>query len=257
MRKYLIAGVVTAAAVAGVTTTALGQEDTGADMTVKVAPKNAGTAKKPTNSSLGLTVNSHNHRAVLTKLAIHIPKTLAVSGKGFPTCKKSKLDNNSSIDSKGRPTACKSSRIGSGSAQALGGINTSSPFPVSFVVTPIAGPKNQMFFYLHGTNIAVNVVSPGKLKKTSSGYTLTVTVPPEAQNIGGLWNGLVQIKTLLKAKSGKHLLIATTGCKGKSHKFSTDLTFGQQFVQDPADPTVYDSAPGYKRTVTDDSPCTK
>jgi hypothetical protein len=257
LRNYLIAAAAATAAI-GVGT-AVAQDQT-ASMRVTVAPKNAGTVKKPTNSSVKLVIDNNNQRAVLTKLAIQMPKTLAVSGKGFPACKKSQLDN-TSLDSKGRPNVCKGSRVGGGTARALLGVNTTTPGPLTFVVTAITGGKNQLYFYLHAVELPVNVVSPGKVTKTKKGPLLTVTVPTEAQFSAGLWNGLVQLNTTLKGKKGKHLLIGSTGCKSGKQPFSTQLVFGHTFAADGttnANGTPHYADQGaYKTTVKAASACTK
>jgi hypothetical protein len=262
LRKYLIAAVAATAAI-GVSTAAA-QSDRTATMKVTVAPKNAGTAKKPVNSSVALTIDNNNTRAVLTKLAIQMPKTLKVSGKGFPACSKKALDSpDLKLDSKGRPTICKSSRVGGGTAKAQGGINSADSFPVEFKVTAITGGADKIYFYLHGQGgfAGVNVVSPGKVTKTKKGPLLTVTVPQEAQNLAGLWNGLVQLKTTLKGSKGSHKLIATTGCKNKKQPFSTDLTFGRTFAPDGTTDAEgkpnYAQGAGYKLKVAASSACTK
>jgi hypothetical protein len=261
LRKYLIAAAAATVAVGGgvgIASAAAGS----ATMKVTVAPKNAGTAKKPTNSSVALNITNQDQRAVLSKLVIQMPKTLKVSNKGFPACSKKQLDS-TTLDAKGRPNVCKGSRVGSGIAAATLGANTSTPGPLNFKVTALTGGKNQLFFYLHSTSDAlpINVTSPGKVKNTKKGPVLTVTVPQEAQFAVGLWNGLKQLKTTLKGKKGKHLLIGSTGCKSGKQPFSTQLVFGHTFAADGT--TNADGSPhyadqgGYKTTVKAASACTK
>lgn len=259
MRKYLIAAVAATAAIGGgvgIANAASGN----ADMKVTVTPKNAGTAKKPANSSVGLNITNNDTTAVLSKLIIHMPKTLAVSGKGFPACTKTKLEA-SSLDSKGRPTVCKSSRVGGGTARATLGVNTNSPGPLTFVVTAITGGAKQLYFYLHAKELPINVVSPGKVTNSKKGPILTVTVPQSAQFSVGLWNGLKQLTTSLKGKKGSHLLIGSTGCKSGKQPFSTQLVFGHTFTADgttnPDGTPHYADGGGYKTTVKASSACTK
>jgi hypothetical protein len=253
LRKYLIAAVAATAAI-GVGTAAA-QEHT-ASLKVAVKPTKAGTKKHPANSSVRLVVNNDNTRAVLSKLAIQMPKTLSVSGAGFPACKKSQLDN-TTLDSKGRPKVCKSSRVGGGTAAAQVGVNTTSPQALIFKVTAVVGGKNQLYFYLHGTGnfSGINTVAPGKVTKTSKGPKLTVSVPKAAQFTASLWNGLVKLDTTLKGKKGKHLLIGTTGCKKHKQPFTTKLTFGREYTEQPAGSGTYVKASGYNTTTSASSSC--
>lgn len=256
MRKYLVAALAATATIGVGTAWADGPHT--ASMNVNVAPKKAGTKKHPVNSSIKLKITNDNPQAVASKLVIHLPKTLKTSGKGWKTCKKSKLDN-TTLDSKGRPKDCTGNRVGSGTASAQAGVNTLAPFPVTFVVTPIVGDKDTIYFYLHAKNtpIAVNVVAPGQLTKKNS--VLTVSIPKEAQSIPPLWNGLVSLQTTLKGKKGKHLLIGSVGCKNHKQPFSTDVVFGRTYspVPDPANPQmpIQNQGPGYKTTVKDAAPC--
>jgi hypothetical protein len=249
LRKYLVAAVAATAAI-GVGTAFAQDASQSASMKVSVGPKKAGTKKHPQNSSVGLNIKNGNPRAVLSKLDIQMPKTLAVSGKGFPACKKSALDN-STLDSKGRPNECKKSRVGGGVAKVLVGVNSPNVQSSEFKVTAVVGGKSALYFYLHGTGgfAAINTVAPGKVKNTKKGPVLTVKVPKDAQNVGPLWNGLVQLKTTLKGKKGKHLLIGTTGCKHHKQAFSTKLTFAR----------AYDASgnrvSGYTKTVKDAAAC--
>jgi hypothetical protein len=259
LRKHLIAAVAATAVIGGgvgIANAATGN----ANMKVTVAPKNAGTAKTPTNSSVALNITNNDPTAVLSKLVIHMPKTLSVSGAGFPACTMKQL-NGTTLDAKGRPKVCKTSRVGGGTAKATLGVNTASSGPLTFVVTALTGGKNQLYFYLHAKELPINVVSPGKVKQTSKGPVLTVTVPMSAQFSVGLWNGLKQLTTTLKGKKGSHFLIGTTGCKSGKQPFTTDLVFGHTFTADGttnADGTPhYTDHGGYKTTVKASSACTK
>lgn len=219
MRKYLIAAVA-AATVAGGAGIADAQS-TGASLKVKVGPQKAGTKKSPKNSSVHLVVTNNDQKRTLRKLDIQLPKTLVVSGKGFKKCSEPQLGNNG-------PASCpKGSKVGGGTASALLGVNGPNPVPLTFVVTAFVGGANSINFYLHSTTVPVNVVAPGKVKKTSKGPKLIVTVPQAAQQPApGTYAGLSQLDTTLKGKAGKHKLVASTGCKKHKQPFSTKLYFG-------------------------------
>src|ERR671920_271232 len=68
LRKYLIAAVAALTALA-FTAVAIAQTPA-ASMSVKVAPKKAGTAKKPKNSSIELNIKNNDPKKTLSKLVI-------------------------------------------------------------------------------------------------------------------------------------------------------------------------------------------
>jgi hypothetical protein len=222
LRKYLIAAVAATVAIGGAGVAAAQTPTDGASLKVTIAPKKAGTKKKPTNVSLHLVATNYNKQRTLKKLQIQMPKTLAVSGKGFKFCSHKQLSD--SVD----PSVCpKGSKVGSGTALAYLGVTNPDPQPLTFDVTAFVVGKNAIDFLLKAREIPVTVVSPGKLTKTAKGPLLTVLVPKAAQQPAPqTYAGLAQLDTKLKGKAGKHKLIATTGCKKHKHAFSTKLIFG-------------------------------
>jgi hypothetical protein len=221
LRKTVVATVAALTAFGGASA-ALAQTAAAPTLTVTVAPSKAGTKKKPKNSSIHLVVVNNDTKRTLQQVAITMPKTLKVSGKGFKTCSAAKLNASG-------PSVCpKGSKIGSGSSDALVGVNGPSQTPLHFVVTAFVSGKNAISFYLHSTGIPVNVVAPGKV----SGHKLIVQVPQAAQQPApGTWAGLVKLDTTLKGKAPKkRYLIASTGCKGGKQKFSAALTFANNGV---------------------------
>jgi hypothetical protein len=231
LRKYLIAAVAALTAVA-FTAVAIAQTPA-ASMSVKIAPKKAGTKKKPKNSSIELFIKNNDPKKTLSKLVITSPKTFTLSTKGLTKCSLATLEASG-------PSACpKASRVGSGEANALLGVNGPSPSPLHFDVTPVVtGPKN-IGFHLHSVSPDLNIVSKGTIK----GRKLTIAVPGVAQQpVRGTFAGLVDIHTTLKAKKGKKYLASTTGCKKKKHAFSTVLTFIDNGVSTPGNVTVKGSS---------------
>src|SRR4051794_39656982 len=137
-----------------------------ASMKVTVAPKKAGTKKKPKNSSIHLTIKNNDAKKTLSSLVITSPKTFKLSGKGLTTCKEADLVS-------GGPAACpKASKLGKGTANALLGVNGPSPTPLHFDVTPILVGKSRIDFNLFTPAIG-NLISPATIK----GNKLTITVP--------------------------------------------------------------------------------
>jgi hypothetical protein len=217
LRKYLVVAFAAITAMAFVTT-AVAQTPAPATMKVTIAPKKAGTKKKPKNSSIHLHITNNDNKRTLSKLEITSPTTFKLGGKGLTTCKESTLV------AKG-PAGCpKASRLGKGTANALVGVNstTTPPSPLEFQVTPVLVGKNKIDFNLHTDALANDLISPGTIK----GRKLTILVPETAQQpLPGTYAGLVDIDTTMKAKKGKHYLASTVGCKSKKHAFSTKLTF--------------------------------
>jgi hypothetical protein len=214
LRKYLIVAIAALTAMA-FTAVALAQTPA-ATMKVTVKPKKAGTKKKPKNASIELNIVNNDPKKTLGSLTIQQPKTFKLSAKGLTKCDEATLES-------GGPSACPAkSRVGKGTAEALVGVTSPTPTPLTFDVTAVVlGPKD-IGFFLAGRQININVLSPGKLK----GNKLTITVPDAAQQpTPGVFAGLKSIHTTLKAKKGKHYLASTTGCKSKKHKFSTTLNF--------------------------------
>lgn len=222
MRKYLIAALA-ATAVVGVGSTAFAQGGPdGATLKVTVAPKKAGTVKKPANSSVHFVATNNNNKRTLKKLEIQMPKTLKVSAKGFKFCNRAKLE--SSAD----PSVCPAaSKVGGGVAKAFLGVNTANPTPLTFDVKAFVVAKDRVDFSLHARELqSLFLVSPGKVTQTKKGPKLTVSVPLQAQQPApGVYAGLAQLDTTLKGKAGKNVLIGSTGCKKHKQPFSTKLFF--------------------------------
>jgi hypothetical protein len=230
LRKYLIVAFAAITAIAFVTTAVA--QTPAASMKVTIAPKKAGTKQKPKNSSIHLTIKNNDSKRTLSQLTITSPKTFKLSTKGLTTCKESTLA------AKG-PAGCpKASRVGTGSANALLGVNGPAPSALHFDVTPVVVGKNRIDFNLFNSGIG-NLISPATIK----GSKLVITVPDTAQQpLPGTYAGLVDIDTTMKAKKGNNFLASTVGCKSKKHAFSTKLTFIDNGVSPAGTVTVKGSS---------------
>jgi hypothetical protein len=215
LRKYLVAGVA-ATSVLAFGTAAVAQAPE-ATMTVSVSPTKAGTKKKPKSEKLTLTVNNNNSQRTASDLDIKSASTITISGKGFPKCTQSTLED------KGKAACPSKSKVGRGSASALLGVNTPSPQQLHFNVTAYTAGAKKINFYLEGVELSgIKLVAPGTIK----GHNLHVDIPQAAQQpITGTWAGLQSITFSLGAKRGKHFVVASTGCKSKKDQFSTKVTF--------------------------------
>jgi hypothetical protein len=231
LRKYLIVAIAALTTVAFAATASCAFAPA-ATMKVTIAPKKAGTKKKPKNSSIHLTIKNNDSKRTLSKLTIVSPKTFKLSGKGLTTCSEATLVA-------GGPAACpKASILGKGTANALLGVNGPSPTPLHFDVTPVLVGAKRIDFNLF-TNAIGNLISPARI----SGSKLIITVPDAAQQpLPGTYAGLVDIDTTLKAKKGKHLFASTVGCKKKKHAFKTTLTFINNGVSPAGNVTVKGSS---------------
>jgi hypothetical protein len=223
LRKYLTGGIaLLIAAACGTTAVAATNAVT---MKSSVSPKKAGTKTKPKNTVITTTITGNDHSKITTAIDIQLPKTFNVSGKGFPTCGAAKM-----VDSAG--SACPAgSKVGHGTANAMAGINTSAPFPVTFDVTAFVQSASKVNFLLVARGLGNVYNAPGRLKKNTKGTLLHVVVPPGAQEpikssapgTTGLWATLTKLTTTLGAKRGSHLLIGSTGCKAHKQPLAVTL----------------------------------
>jgi len=231
LRKYLIAAVaaLTALAVASV---AIAQSSPTATLSVKVSPKKAGTKKKPKNGKVELSIVNDDPGRTLDNLKIYMPKTGKLNLKGFKACSETAITEQQ---------CPKSAALGTGIAEASQGVNTATPNPLFFKVTPYPMSKSKIGFFLQQlskdasgqpTNqvlpAGISVVSVGTLKKGKKPYgqLLDIDVPQLAREFPpGVFNGLVSLKTTLTKKKGKKFLVSSTGCTKKAYPFKAVLHF--------------------------------
>jgi hypothetical protein len=236
LRKYLVAALA-ATTVLAVGTTAVAQAPE-ATMTVKTTPKKAGTKKKPKSERLELTVTNNNTKRTASALDIKSPKTIVVSGKGFPKCSQDTLEND------GKAACPKRSKVGGGTASALLGVSSPDPQQLHFDVTAYIAGAKAINFYLEAVELpTLKLVAPGTIK----GRNLHVAIPDAAQQPApGVWAGLQNLTTSLSGKIGKHYVVASKGCVAKKHRFSTTITYADNGV-----------APAGKATAFAPAKCTK
>jgi hypothetical protein len=219
LRKILVAALAAVMVVAGAAV-ALAASSPAGKLTVTVKPTKAGTKKKPKNSSIHLVVVNSDTKRTLKKLTITMPKTLRMSGKGFKTCSKTFVEQNTAA------RCPKGSKIGGGSADAILGVNGPPAGQSKFTLTvdAVVGNKKTVYFYL---GPPANSVSVGKI----SGRKLTISVPAAAQMPApGVFADLVKLDTVLKGKAKKHFLISSVGCVSGKDRFNAVLTFANNGV---------------------------
>jgi hypothetical protein len=231
LRKYLIAvlAAITAIAVASV---AIAQSNPTATMTVKVTPSKSGTKKKPKNGKVALKIVNDDPNRTMDNLKIFLPSNGKMSLVGLKKCSEDQITNQE----------CPASySLGTGIAEARQGVNTPSPNPLFFKVTPYPMSSKQIGFFLQQLNkdangnattevtpggISVNSVGTfGKAKKPY-GQVLDIAVPQLAQEFPtGSFNGLVSLQTTLTKKVGKHFLVNDIGCVKGKYPFAAELHF--------------------------------
>jgi hypothetical protein len=214
LRKYLIVAVAAFSAIAFATVSFA--QTPAANMDVKITPNKVGTKKKPKNAKITLSIENTATNRTMSELTITTAKTFKLSAKGLTRCDEATLEASG-------PSGCpKASRVGKGTAEALVGVTSPTPTPLTFDVTAVVTGPNNIAFDLLGRQLPVHVLAPGTL----SGRKLKIEVPLAAQQPApGVFAGLVALETTLSGKKGKKYLATTTGCKAKKHPFSAVMTF--------------------------------
>lgn len=220
MRKtYFVAGVATLAL--GTAGIAYAQNPAPSiDVTASTSPGKAGTKSKPKGVQFKLNIaNDQLSRTTADTIEITFPSTVKVSTKGLKECT---LGDQELLDNLDK---CKSSFVGTGTANAVLGPQNPTPGPLAFDIQPVIG-KNQVLFVLSG---AANAVLHGKINKNK----IKITIVPELRQVGGVFTALKDIDVTLNTK--KTSLISTVGCKSKKHTVGVKLHYVPNGVAPAAD----------------------
>jgi len=215
LRKLISVAVVATASLALAGGAFAEPNDDQASLTVKASPKDAGTTKKPTNVKLTFGTKVNLPGTTVNTIQVLLPSGLKFSGKGFKKCN---LDD---LAASG-PSACPSgSKAGSqGTANALVGPANA---PLNFEVRPFVGNATTLYFYLDQQPVGVQSVVQGKI--TNSGRTLTITIPQELRQPGGLDATLTGISQTFSGKAGKNYIVSSTKCPKGGWKVGSKFTF--------------------------------
>lgn len=215
MRKLISVAVVATASLALAGGAFAEPNDDQASLTVKASPKDAGTTKKPTNVKLTFGTKVNLPGTTVNTIQVLLPSGLKFSGKGFKKCN---LDD---LAASG-PSACPSgSKAGSqGTANALVGPANA---PLNFEVRPFVGNATTLYFYLDQQPVGVQSVVQGKI--TNSGRTLTITIPQELRQPGGLDATLTGISQTFSGKAKKNYIVSSTKCPKGGWKVGSKFTF--------------------------------
>jgi hypothetical protein len=215
LRKLITAAVVATASLALAGGAFADPNDDQASLTVKATPKDAGTTKKPTNVKLTFGTKVNLPGTTVNTIQVLLPSGLKFSGKGFKKCN---LDD---LAASG-PSACPSgSKAGSqGTANAL--VDPANA-PLNFEVFPFVGNSTTLYFYLDQQPVGVQSVVQGKI--TNSGRTLTITIPQELRQPGGLDATLTGISQTFSGKAKKNYIVSSTKCPKGGWKVGSKFTF--------------------------------
>jgi len=226
LRKYLI---VALAAVLSIAVAAIAVAQSAPTLTTKVTPTKAGKKSKPKGATFTLDAKTNRNDATASSIIITLPKNVRLSGKGFPTCTATQINDGAGAAS--CPAASKikapAGKQYPSSAEAVYG---PAKTPTTFNIDVYVGGKNSLTFHVQGlVTKAINApITGGK-----SGQKLTINIPPDLQQIGPLNAGLTRIQATLKAKRGKNNLVSTIGCASRKHRTGLKFVFNPN-VQYPA-----------------------
>ena len=219
MRK-LIMGAVVASVSLAVTAGAIAQSPE-STFTAKVSPSDAGTKRKPKNTTLNFNVTLDRPGTTVEFIELRLPKGLKISGKGLKRCT---VDTLAAEGPSGCPSGSKAGPTGSATA-LLGEGPTQSE--LHFTVSPFVLDNNSLVFYVaseEGTGIAVQSPITGEI--TNKGRKLRIRIPQELrQPVPGVDASLTGLNQSFKGKVRKKYLVSSIGCKKRKHKFSGQLEF--------------------------------
>ena len=224
MRKYLIAALVAVLSIS-VTAVAVAQSGTEPTVDVSLTPSNAGTKKKPKNSTLKLFVKNNQTDATVDTITVNVGKNVKLSGKGFKYCTATTLNNEGLEDAQGNPNCPAASKAGKGTANAVVGPGKA---PLGFTVDAFVGSKNSIVFYVQQKGGTVRKALTGKVSKASGkfGQKIVIKIDEDLQQPGpGVFSSLVDLQTTIKAKRGRNYLVSSVGCASKKHNFGVKFTF--------------------------------
>ncbi len=245
MRKLMIAALAAALSIA-VAAVAVAQNPdpstTAPDVTATISPANAGTKKKPKNSTLKLFVKNNKTDATVDTITVNVGKQVKLSGKGFKYCTAAKLN------AQGNSGCPSGSKAGTGTANAVVGPDRA---PIAFTVDAFVGSRTSVIFYVQQVGGTVRKALTGKVSRASGKYGSKIVIRIDEdlqQPAPGVFSSLVDLRATIKAKRGKNYLVTSTGCpRDRKHRFGVKFGFN---------PNATYPATGSVSGVTD-TPCSK
>jgi hypothetical protein len=197
------------------------------DVTAKVSPSKAGTKKSPKSERLDLVINNNKEsKTSAGKIEIYSPKSLKLATKGLKTC------SVATLNSQGKAACPTAAKAGTGTAEALVNPTSDTPATLKFNVTTFVAGKNKLAFYLEeqGNPNGVQQALPATIaahKTKVYAQKITISIPANLQQPApGVFSALVQIKSSIGLKSGKHALLSSIGCpKSREHQIGVKISY--------------------------------
>jgi hypothetical protein len=215
LRKLLTAAVAATAMLALATVAIADPNDQEATLTVKATPTDAGTTKKPKNVKLGFTSKVNMPGTTVEIIEVLLPKGLKFSGKGFKKC------DIEEVIAAGVNACPSGSRVGpKGTANALVGPQGA---PLNFDVYPFVESNTQFAFYLSQQGGGVQSAVHGRL--TNKGRRMSITIPQELRQPGGLDATLTGLDQTFSGKAKKNYIVSSTSCPKGGWEVGSKLTF--------------------------------
>jgi len=214
LRKLLTVAVAATATLALATGAIADPNDSDATLTVKATPSDSGTVKKPKNVKLSFETKVNLPGTTVEVIDVLLPKGLAFSGKGFKKCN---IDNVVAAGVNACPSGSKAGP--KGTANALVGPQGA---PLNFDVYPFVESNTSLAFYLAQQGGGVQSAVHGKI--TNKGRKMSITIPRELRQPGGLDATLVGLNQTFSGKSSGKYIVSSTFCK-RSWKVGSKLTF--------------------------------
>ena len=230
MRKLLMGALAVSATLAigavGVGVATADPNDAEATLSVTAKPTNAGTKKKPKNTTVGFDLNVNKPGTTVEVIEVELPSGLKFSGKGLKKC------NVDDLIAEGTGACPPGSSVGpKGSATAVVGPALA---PLNFDVYPFAESNTSYAFYLSQIGGALQSVVHGKI--TNSGRKMSITIPLELRQPGGLDASLTGINQTFKGKVKKKYAVSSTKCPKGGWEFGGNLIFATRKDGTPPPP---------------------
>jgi hypothetical protein len=222
--RKLLTGAIVASATLAVAVGAVAQTPE-STFDATVSPKDAGTKRKPKNTTLNFKVTLHKPGTTVEFIDLGLPKGLKFSAKGLGRCS---VDTLAFEGPAGCPSSSKAGPTGSATADL--GPEGPSQTKLVFTVSPFVLDSNTLVFYVaseSGSGVAVQSPITGEI--TAKGRKMRITIPHELrQPVQGVDASLTSLNQSFVGKVGKHYLVKSIGCKNRKHKFTGKLTFTER-----------------------------
>jgi methionine-rich copper-binding protein CopC len=215
LRKLAMVAAAATATLALATAAIADPNDDQATLTVKASPTNSGTKKKPTNVKLNFSSKVNLPGTTVEVIDVLLPNGVKFATKGFKKCN---VDDLLATGTSACPSGSKAGPKGTANA-LVGPANA----PLNFDVYPFVENSSTIAFYLSQQGGGVQSVVHGKI--TNKGRNLSITIPLELRQPGGLDATLTGLNQTFSGKAKKNYIVSSTKCPKGGWEFGSKLTF--------------------------------